>query len=324
VVVGNADMAVNSLSNPEEVRDYLQEVQEAANRAAGLVRELVSFSRNRPVRREPLEFNQLVRESIGLLQRLLGHRTEIELALSPNPLPLMGDRSGLEQILWNLATNARDAMPEGGRIRVVTAALEGGRTVELAFSDSGTGMDETTRSQIFNPFYTTKGNYGSGLGLAIVYSMVDRHHGWIEVDSEPGQGTTFRIRLPGTEAPPPPTGPDPAVPGRILLLEDHAALRRLAELALTDAGYAVMSATNFEQARQLFFEQSAAFQLFLGDLDLGHPALLRLIQDLKGANPDLHVLLISGTGEVEGFPVLPKPFGLDDLLASIGQALCAC
>ena len=266
---GYAELVIERLDERHDLRDDVLEIIKAADRAAGLTKQLLSFSRRQVVSPQVIELDAVVAGAERLLTRLLGEDMRLEMVVPSKPWRVFADTTQIEQVLINLAVNARDAMPSGGTLRieltnVVFDASTGrptnlatGRYVRLSVSDSGTGMDAETLSHIFEPFFTTKDDgRGTGLGLATVYGVVEQAGGAIDVDSKEGVGTTFHVFLPESSEPAsaqnvaitresePPAGASETV----LLVEDDADVRRFIAAALTDVGYTVLEAPDPHQA----------------------------------------------------------------------------
>ncbi|HEY8503908.1 MAG TPA: PAS domain S-box protein, partial [Gemmataceae bacterium] len=260
VINGYTDLLLASPRTDEVSRRLLTEIQRAGERAASLTEQLLAFSRRQVVQPEVLDLNAVVADAEKMLRRLIGEDVELITAPGPGLGPVRADKGQLGQVLLNLAVNARDAMPKGGTLTVATGNIEldeeyahqnpevlPGRYAMLAVTDTGVGMDEVTRRRIFEPFFTTKPvGRGTGLGLATVYGIVKQHGGHIEVDTRPGQGTSFRIYLPrvnGEAAGGPDERPRPEAPGgreTVLLVEDEEGVRELARLILQAHGYTVL------------------------------------------------------------------------------------
>jgi PAS domain S-box-containing protein len=335
--------------------EYIDNIREAAKRGASLTRQLLAFSRRQPVQSQVLDLNDRLKEVSKLLGPLMGDDVEIVLLPRAATAIVEADPGQLDQIVINLAVNARDAMPHGGKLILETAvfdfdesfarenpAIGVGRYVMLAVSDSGTGMDEITRSRIFEPFFTTKEmGKGTGLGLATVYGIVQQSGGHVWVYSEPGHGTTFKIYLPSAEHK---LGTNPAphaeaLPPRrdgttILLTEDDTTMRHLTKKMLEEHGYRVLEAEDGKSALQIIEADRAgsdhpSINLILTDVVMkgmnGPELVLRLID----SHPTMKVIYMSGyTGELvtnqgldSGIRLLEKPFTRADLLKTLDAAL---
>ncbi|HEY3617352.1 MAG TPA: PAS domain S-box protein [Candidatus Sulfotelmatobacter sp.] len=330
--------------------EYLDHIREASKRGAALTRQLLAFSRRQPAQTQLLDLNERLQELSKLLRPLLGDDVEIVLLPRSESAIIEADPGQLDQIVMNLAVNARDAMPRGGKLVVETGEfsvdesfarehpeMAAGRYVMLAVSDSGIGMDEATRSRAFEPFFTTKEtSKGTGLGLATVYGIVKQSGGHILVYSEPGMGTTFKIYFPsaayklGTESETQAESLPPRREGvRILLAEDDPVMRRLTRKMLEEHGYEVLEAEDGKSALEAIAANHAAIDLVLTDIIMkgmnGPELVLRLIE----SHPEMKVVYMSGyTGELvanqgvdSGIRLLEKPFTRVDLLKTVDAAL---
>ena len=300
----------------KETQDYqdLSEVRRLTDRAADLTRQLLAFSRRQTLVPVVLNINAVLENLAKMLKRLIGEHLNLAFHPAADLGNARADPGQIEQVMMNLALNARDAMPDGGQLTIETANVEldqshadryvgvtPGRYVMLAVSDNGCGMDEATLEQIFEPFFTTKElGKGTGLGLATVYGIVKQHGGNIWVHSEPGKGTTFKIYLPrvGEEAetldrkradPPPMLGGE-----TILLVEDEESVREIARRGLKDYGYAIISAGSPEEAEKMFDEHGDRIDLLLTDVVLPGRNGRQLYEALKAKSPSLKVLYTSG------------------------------
>jgi PAS domain S-box-containing protein len=329
--------------------EYLDNIREASKRGASLTRQLLAFSRRQPVQTQLLDLNERLREVSKLLRPLMGDDVEIVLLPRSATAIIEADPGQLDQIVMNLAVNARDAMPRGGKLVLETgefnfdesfarehSAMTAGRYVMLAVSDSGVGMDEATRSRVFEPFFTTKETgKGTGLGLATVYGIVKQSRGHILVYSEPGHGTTFKIYLPSaasklaTESATQAEALPPRRESVILLVEDDVMMRQLTRKMLEQHGYRVLEAEDGKAALEVIGSSHATIDLILTDVVMkgmnGPELVLRLIE----SHPAMKVVYMSGyTGELVanqgiegGIRLLEKPFTLADLLKTVDAAL---
>ncbi len=347
-ILGFADRVSRALPVDHPERRDVDEITGAAERAAGLTRQLLTFSRPQAVAPQVLDVGTVVRTMEPMLRRLLGETIDLTCSIARDSGRVLADPHHLEQVLLNLSINARDAMPRGGRLLIETAAVELARPyldqhpeVEpgsysmLAVTDTGTGMDQATRARMFEPFFTTKGGMGSGLGLATVYGIVKQAGGGILVYSEPGHGTTFKVYFPRTDLAVTPEPEQPSVPARaiagasILLVEDNPSVRSLAVAMLEDEGYRVRACASAEEA----LEAAAAerFDLLLTDIVLGSMNGADLADELRRSFPGLPVIYMSGYTEdtqlvkvlarENGHRFLEKPFRRSLLLARVAQAL---
>jgi two-component system cell cycle sensor histidine kinase/response regulator CckA len=334
-VIGGNVLLLGSSELTGEARRRVGEIGTAAERAGQLTRQLLTFSRTREPSYDELDLNELVEEVVdGMLRRLIGANVEIATVISPDPLPVRADGVELEQVLINLAVNARDAMPNGGTLTIGT-----GRTTDsvvLRVSDTGTGMDEGTRERIFEPFFTTKPRgEGTGLGLANVYGIVARMGGTIAVDSTPGEGTTFTVTTPasGSARPEKVTSPnmqgDTARVARVLVVDDEEAVRRVAGATLSRAGHDPVLAADGEQALGVL-ASGGPIDLLITDLEMPGMNGLELAKRARATCPGLGVLFISGypdrvlstATEADGtIDLLEKPFSPVVLLERVARAL---
>lgn len=328
----------------------LKQIRIAGERATDLIRQLLAFSRQQILAPVVLDLNKLVSNLYKMLERLIGEDIALSVNLSPNLRRMTADPGKIEQVIMNLVVNARDAMPTGGRLTIETANVKldhssadihldtpKGDCVMLAVSDNGQGMDAATRMRIFEPFFTTKEQgKGTGLGLATVYGIIKQSEGYIGVDSEPGQGTTFTIYFPATEAaaeplPVPQVRPIARHPSEsILLVEDDEAVRDLARQVLQDEGYTIIAASSGAEALELAAQNQGRIDLLLSDVVMPLMSGWDLAEQLKAGNPRLRVLLMSGytsdTAMEHGLlasdmKLLPKPFSPNVLSAKVREVL---
>jgi two-component system, cell cycle sensor histidine kinase and response regulator CckA len=305
-----ASLLLNEIPD-EGLRDNVIRIDNAADRAAKLTRELLAFSRRQVLRPEITGLNGVVDETLELVRQVIGDEIDVVCEFGPELPAILVDRAQVEQVLINLAVNAREAMPEGGTLTIRTANvvldeiyasqsdLEPGAHVLLQVSDTGLGMDEATRGRVFDPFYTTKDvSTGTGLGLATVYGIVKQSNGHIWLYSEPGRGTTFKIYFPVAGGPREDTAPEPEVPSRqggetILLAEDDEAVRRVVAEALRFYGYTVVEACDGLSAIELAKEQES-IDLVLTDVVMPGMTGRELVEQLLEERPTLKALFTSG------------------------------
>jgi two-component system cell cycle sensor histidine kinase/response regulator CckA len=351
-ILGGAE-AVRAAGLPADAEPDLAQIEDAARRGAALVRQLLSFARQQPPQAEVLELNEAVTGLSPLLRRLLGQGVRLELALEMPGRRVRIDPTQLDQVILNLAVNARDAMPKGGTLRIATdhqtvlqpegenhgqRALPPGRWAVLEVSDTGTGIPPEILPRLFEPFFTTQMEKGgTGLGLATVQGIVTQAGGHVTVESRPGLGTAFRIHLPCREdqaaalpivAPSVPMAIAAPRTAPLLLVEDEAPLRQLGAWLLERAGHGVVVADSAESALALVDEGITPAALVC---DVAMPGLdgLELARRLRARWPGLPVLLLSGYAErtldpglgMEGFRFLSKPFGPTELLREVGAVL---
>jgi hypothetical protein len=352
-ITGYSQMILEQIGPDKPISGDLIEIRDAANRAADLTRQLLAFSRQQVLRIGNVDVSEVVRNMRPMLQRLIRENITIELDLGRALPPVLADRVQLEQVLLNLAGNAGDAMPTGGRLVIVTAvasaaeavALTGlpvapGRYVKLTMQDTGTGMDERTRQRIFEPFFTTKDlGKGTGLGLATVYGIVKQLGGYIWVTSQLGEGTTFTLFFPEGEAKPDPVvaPPTPSIVAPlsrerevVLVVEDEMALRKLVGRTLTRHGYRVLEAGTAPEGLVLAAQSKDRIHLVVSDVVMPQMSGPEMVSQLRETVPDLKVLYVSGyagealtragTPELNA-PLLGKPFTAHDLLQRVRALL---
>jgi PAS domain S-box-containing protein len=352
VITGSTELLLQDLAADDSRRGDLEEVRTAAQRAATLTRQLLAFSRKQVLQPRVLDLNTVVRSLDRMLQRLIGEDVMLELVLEPALHAVRADPGQIEQVIMNLAVNARDAMPKGGRLRIETANVVldeafarthagavAGSYVFLRMSDTGVGMDAQTQSHLFEPFFTTKeAGKGTGLGLATVYGIVKQSGGYIWVDSESGRGASFTIYLPtvdaAVETPGVPAHVTPQAGGRetVLLVEDDAAVRVVATRALTEKGYRVLSAADGQSALELARGNLAVIQLLITDIVMPGMTGPDLAAGLRAERRDLPVIYMSGyTADTAvlhrileaGVPFLQKPFTPVGLALKVREVLDA-
>jgi PAS domain S-box-containing protein len=351
VIIGYAEMAADALPPEHPVTADIREIERAAQRSADLTRQLLTFSRKQVIEPRPICLNESVADLAKTLGRLIGEHIALEFHPQPGLWRVMIDPAQVDQILANLAANARDAMPRGGHLVIRTGnvvadealceehlGLEPGDYVMLSVSDDGLGMDEQTARHIFEPFYTTKvAGKGTGLGLATVKGIVDQNGGHIDLESAPGRGTLFRILLPRTErvATPADAGDDaPAVAhgGTVLLVEDDDRLRELTGAILAKLGFTVLSAATPLAALQVYQKNPSAFRLLVTDIVMPGMNGRELHECLDEIRPGLRAVFMSGYAEQgiidpvqlrPGLAFLPKPFHRADLERAVKVALGA-
>ncbi len=336
-ILGSADLVLESLTARVPERGELEEIRKAALRAADLTRQLLAFSRQQVIAPTALNPNEVVANMDKLLRRLLGEDVELRTRLTPDLVTVKADPSQLEQVVLNLAVNARDAMPNGGKLTIETQNVEldaayvrghisaqPGSYAMIAVSDTGVGMDAATQARIFEPFFTTKEiGKGTGLGLATVYGIVKQSGGWIWVYSEPGQGTTFKIYLPCVTEAVPPAAVTPAPPASvrgsetILLVEDDEMIRNLVPKVLKANGYRVLVAANGRDAERMAGQHEGPIHLLMTDVVMPGMNGREVAERLAAARAGLRVLYLSGYtddaivhhGVLEpGVAFLQKPF----------------
>jgi PAS domain S-box-containing protein len=344
-ISGYCSLSLERANGDPELAHDLREIARASERATGLTRQLLAFGRRQVLRPTVFDLNQAVIEMDAIVGRVLGEQIRIVHALEPAGCPVKTDQGQIEQVLMNLAVNARDAMPEGGTLSVMTEnvdltalqagplALQAGRYAHLRVSDTGHGMNKKTRERVFEPYFTTKEvGKGSGLGLATAYGIVSQSGGRISVESKLGVGTSFDVHLPWSrlDLSSTPDEQDGLVSGgceRILLVEDEPGVREITSRMLEQNGYEVIVAAEPKQAIE--FASQGDFDLLVTDLVLPDMDGRRLAAELCSQKPDLPVVFVSGyprDGLGEGdldqeIRFLQKPYSADDLSRTVRGAL---
>ena len=352
VISGYSEFLLDRLGPEPALRAPAQEIASAAVRATSLTRQLLAFSRKQMLAPKILDLNDVVTENLKLLTRVIGEDIDLVMVPATGLGAIRADAGQIEQVIMNLAVNARDAMPSGGKLTIETsnvlldeeysrlhASLNPGNYVMLAISDTGAGMDSDTQSHIFEPFFTTKGPKGTGLGLSTVYGIVKQSGGYIWVYSEAGKGTTFKIYFPrvaGTAenaaqvvAPAESVAVEPGTE-TILLVEDEANLRYLARQFLEKQGYRVIEAADGAVAMQIAVAHDAVIHLLLTDVIMPGMNGRELAQRISEIRPNVKVLYMSGytenvigrNGTLDaGVRLLQKPFTLRDLKSKVREVL---
>jgi len=330
-------------SSDEEARNLLELMETSTHRGADMVRQVLLFARGRGGDFERLECGPIIKELEKMVGETFPKNIVVDSFLPADLWPVRGNPTQLHQVLLNLCVNARDAMPNGGKLSLIADNIEvtadeaakiagarAGQFVSVLVSDTGTGMPAEVRAKIFEPFFSTKGEgQGTGIGLATVLRIVKAHEGFLRVESEPGEGTTFEIFLPPAVDAPIAAEKAPAELLRgngetILLADDEQAIRELLTTELTSAGYRVVTAANGVEAIALFRAHSRDVRLFITDNAMPIVDGFEAVAALRKMNPELPVILTSGdveTPETKGFSVVQKPFSLEDILLSIQQNL---
>jgi len=351
-ILSTSELILLELGVDDPHREDLEEIKRSANRAAALTRQLLAYSRRQVLQPKVTDLNAVVASVDRMLRRVLGEQVTLVQSLDPQLGRVRADRGQVEQILVNLAMNARDAMPAGGRLTIATTNANAipddagpavaGPYVMLGVSDTGTGMDEATRGRIFEPFFTTKGRgQGTGLGLATVYGIVRQSGGTIRVASEPGAGATFRVFLPRVDAEVDADDPEP-IPhrgaqargsaGTILLVEDEEPVRRLGKRILEQDGFTVLVAEHAAEAMRVAARWDGPIDLLVTDVVMPGRSGVELAHDLEVQRPGLPVLFTSGYPETtrgrwepnEGWGAfLQKPFTPAELVGAVRAAIDA-
>jgi PAS domain S-box-containing protein len=352
-ILGRAQLARLWLEEDHRANKEVQEIERAAESAVDLTRQLLLFSRQQPARIRALNVVSIIDGMVGMLSRLMGEDVQVVIEGKRDVWTVQADKGNIEQLVMNLSTNARDAMPEGGTLRIHVWNIDlkkdspisrksgrSGRFVRISISDEGTGMDAETVARIFEPFYTTKPEAaGTGLGLSVVRGIVEDHDGWIDVVSTPGKGSDFRVYL-------------PAVPDvdaeettteftierylgngeRILLVEDDGRVRDFTTKTLTYGRYDVKAVSSAEDALDILEAGGESFDLVLSDIVLPGMSGIDLVEGLLKRMPGLKVLLASGYTDQKsewsqildkGIPFLPKPYDVAQLLRHVWKTIHA-
>ncbi len=349
-IIGYSQLTLRQLRQSDPLRPKIEEIKKSGERAASLTRQLLAFSRKQVLQPKVLNLNEVVADMDNMLRRLISEDVDLLTTLFPALSHVKADPGQIEQVLLNLVVNARDAMPQGGKVTVETknvvldetytarhAAVEPGRYVMLAVSDTGTGMDAATQKRIFEPFFTTKEQgKGTGLGLSTVYGIVKQSGGNICVYSELGQGTTFKVYLPqfakdATEFEPreiiveTPQGTE-----TILLVEDDEVVRKLTRETLEMSGYVVLEATNGNHALSVCETHQSQIHLILTDVVMPQMSGREMVQRLSARLSQVPVLYMSGYTDdaivhhgvlEEGMAFLEKPFTPDALAHKVREVL---
>src|SRR5690349_14549688 len=354
------DFLLNAHKPTDPSFQDIMQIKQNATRAATLVRQLLAFSRRQTLRPQVLDLGDALSDLTMLLRRLIGEKVKLDLVHGRDLWPVKVDVSQFEQVVVNLAVNARDAMPDGGKLTVKTANVTANEIAPLAYkgmppadyvridlSDTGTGIPPDIRDKIFEPFFTTKEvGKGTGLGLSTVYGIVKQTGGFIYLDSEAGKGTAFHIFLPRhrpeLEAHPEPQAssgavvdaakpkPDLTGHGTILLVEDEDGLRSLNARGLRSRGYSVIEAANGVEAIEALAEKDGAVDLVVSDVVMPEMDGPTLLKSMRSRNPDLKIIFVSGYAEDafekslpenEQFAFLPKPFTLTQLVAAVKETM---
>ena len=352
VISGYSEFLLERIGADPALRGPAQEIANAAERATALTRQLLAFSRKQMLAPKVLDLNGVVAENLKMLTRLIGEDIDLVMVPGPDIGAVKADPGQIEQVIMNLAVNARDAMPHGGKLTIETAnvtlddnyarfhaPVKPGDYVMLAISDTGMGMDAETQAHIFEPFFTTKGLKGTGLGLSTVYGIVKQSGGYIWVYSEAGKGTSFKIYLPRVSATGEALAAQPALaaseqpsPGHetILLVEDEENLRRLARQSLENQGYNVIDAADGAAAIQISQAHQGPIHLLLTDVIMPGMNGRELANQVSPTRPEMRVLYMSGYTENhighngtldEGITLLQKPFTLPALKAKVREVL---
>lgn len=339
-IIGHGHLLEMKMRDDDPRRAHVDHMMESSDKAAQLIHSLLAFSRTQTLNSKPVHLNEIIKKVEKILKPIIREDIALKVTLKEDDLHVTADSGQIEQVLMNLAANARDAMPRGGALTITSGRTEldenfvraygygeAGAYALVSVTDTGTGMDEETRKRIFEPFFTTKEiGRGTGLGLATAYGIIKLHKGYITVSSELGKGTTFKIYLPVTDAAPakenspesasyPPEGTE-----TILLAEDDVTLRSLSESILREHGYKVIAAENGEEAIQRFIEHKDDIQLVLLDMVMPIKNGKEAYAEIKKIRPDIKVLFVSGHTDLEQSGGVPNE-GLDFMSKPISPKL---
>ncbi|MBI5075342.1 MAG: response regulator [Nitrospirae bacterium] len=348
-VVGYAGLLQMQMDAADPLRKYVDEIASAGMRGAALTQQILAFSRKQVLDMKPANLNEIIKGIEKMLHRLVREDISIEISLFGKDLIVLADASQIDQILINLATNARDAMPSGGRLNISTEFFvmhddyvvmhgygKAGEYALLRVSDTGCGMDADTLSRIFEPFFTTKEvGKGTGLGLAVVHGLVKQHNGFINVYSEVGNGTVFKIFLPLTKYAEEETEEKPVAgitvgTETILIAEDDAPLRRLSSVVMRNAGYTVIEAVDGEDALRKFIDNREKIGLVILDGIMPKKNGREVYDEIHRIGPDMKAIFMSGYAEEifthggipdKGVVFISKPVKPDDLLRKVREVL---
>jgi signal transduction histidine kinase len=348
-ITGYGSLLQGKLPKEDPLRKYADHIVSASEKAASLIRSLMAFSRKQIINPQPVDVNEIIRYMERFVSNLVGEDIEFKTYLQEGPLIIMADRGQLEQVLMNLITNARDAMPCGGSIIMETKTIDitkeysmthlfekTGRYVCIMVSDTGQGMDEQTRKSIFEPFFTTKEvGKGTGLGLSMVYGIIKQHDGFINVYSEPSKGTTFKIYLPAVEKESVETEKpkQPLLHGgneSILIIEDDRDVLNFLKEVLNEHGYRTLTATDGEEGVKVFADNQDDIHLMLIDVVLPKKNGRESLNEIKKIRPNIKAIFMSGytaniihkRGILEpGIDFIMKPVMPDDLLIKVQEVL---
>lgn len=346
-ILGSASIMRRHMPENDEMAKYVEIIESAAHRGSSLTRQLLTFARKTENIVKPVDIHRLIDQTLILFERSVSKEIVVERRFAPESLNVNGDEGQIQQALLNVLLNARDAMPDGGRVTITTAStvadartvsqfssIKPGRFVSITITDTGIGMDEKMKSRIFEPWFTTK-EFGTGLGLSVVYGVVQSHGGFINLESEPGRGTSFTISLPSSDAP-----MRAAVQRRrqriprgtegILIIDDEVSVCEIAKDMLSNLGYSVMYVHDGKAGVELYRTRRASIDLVLMNMNMPLMGGKETFRQLKSLNPNLPILIVTGHGRavveedswgwtISGY--LQKPFHLEDLAAKVRAVL---
>jgi len=345
-IMGYGEILKMKIGKDDPIRKYAEQILASSEKAAGLTQSLLAFSRKQVVELKPHNINTLIKSMEKILRRLLTEDIELEVMLENTDVTIMADKAQIDQVLMNLASNARDAMPKGGKFIIETKRVkpdigfqqmhgygEQGEYVLISIKDTGIGMDKKTKEQIFDPFFTTKEvGKGTGLGLSIAYGIIKQHNGFIDAYSDPGVGTTFYMYIPTIKTTEEEAETQEVKGGTetILIAEDNDELRDLAAMMLGMAGYTVIDAVDGEDAVKKFQEHKDDIDLLIFDVIMPKKNGKEAYEEIKKINPDIKVLFSSGyTREVvidkgvhdKAVNFIQKPLSSSEILNKIREVL---
>lgn len=348
-IQGYTDLMLMKVEETSPLHRYLKNIHHASIRAASLTRQLLLFSRKQPMELSLIDVNKTVGGLISMLSRVIGENIYIETALDPDIWNIKADEVNIEQVIMNLALNARDAMPTGGTLTIKTGNVvlskeqledrpesRPGNFVCLSVADTGSGIDQRIIDRIFEPFFSTKeAGRGTGLGLSVAYGIIKQHDGWINVNSEPEKGTTFNVYLPAfpleVEKKLREKIPAKELMGkgkRILVVEDNAIVREFAVGGLRESGYTVLEASTAKEATEIINREKERFHLVFCDVVLPDKNGIQLVEEIQSRDPDMPVLLCSGYSDQvskipkisrSGLRYINKPYALAELLDTVNE-----
>jgi PAS domain S-box-containing protein len=348
-IMGYTELILVKMKPDNQHRENLEEIRHAGKRASSLTQQLLAFSRKQVLKPKILNLNHVVKGMERMLERIIGEDIHLNSQLDSSLDKIKADTGQMEQIILNLTVNAVDAMPNGGTLAIKTqnktishnagnlsTDSRPGKFIYLSFHDSGEGIDNKVIPQIFEPFFTTKAK-GTGLGLSVVYGIVKQHNGWIDVNSEPGGGTTFGIYFPALAS-----GEEENLEQElslmefggngenILFVEDETGVREISAKALRDYGYKVTEAGNAGDAHKILEEQNGNFQVVVSDIVLPDKSGIEFTENIQSLHPNIKILLTSGYADhrshwtdvvKKGIPFLQKPYSLVDLLKIVKEVV---
>ena len=325
-ILGHAYMLQNDKTMTQQHGEALEVIVKSSERAAQLTTQLLGFARGKKPRHTSVDLHQIIRDVTELLRRTIDKKVRITAATSASEFHAVGDGCQMHQVLLNLCLNARDAMPDGGELRITTR--NAGRTIVITVADTGVGITPEVRPHIFEAFYTTKGSdRGTGMGLATVQAIVRNHGGAIDMQSEPGAGTAFHITLPvsrsSTKRPARVQHVQRHGTGKVLVIEDEPFVRRVLERMLSDFGYTVVCANDVRSGVEYFRKHCSTIDVVILDLVMPSMNGLECLEILRSIDADVRAVLTSGSGHggIPGVEYLAKPYQPDQLAEVVRRAM---